>query len=189
MRLYIDSELYHDRYRVASARLRGYDYGQNGAYFVTICTQHRTRFFGDIIVPNHDWDQASLDLTPVATLVLDGWQQIPARFPFVTLDAFVLMPDHLHGLLFFDKPTEPTPSLHYENRFAPQRDNLAAVLRGFKAGTTAQARRAGLPLAWQPRFYDRVVRSPEELDKIRHYILTNPTRWQHEQSGEEGLFR
>ncbi|WP_100335949.1 transposase [Hymenobacter chitinivorans] len=183
------TELYHDKYRVASARLRGYDYGQNGAYFVTICTQHRTRFFGDIIVPDHDWDRAYLHPTPVAALVTAAWQQIPQRFPFVLLDAFILMPDHLHGLLLFDKPTEPTPPLHYENRFTPQRDNLAAILRGFKAGTTAQARRAGLPLTWQPRYHDRVVRSSQELDKIRHYIVTNPARWQHEQSGEEGLFR
>ncbi|MCB2410070.1 transposase [Hymenobacter lucidus] len=183
------TELYHDTYRVASARLRGYDYGQNGAYFVTICTQHRTRFFGDIVVPDYDWDQAYLSPTPVAALVSAAWQQIPQRFPFVLLDAFILMPDHLHGLLLFDKPTEPAPALHYENRFTPQRENLSAVLRGFKAGTAAQARRASLPLAWQPRYHDRVVRSPEELDKIRHYILTNPTRWQHEQSGEEDLFR
>ena len=60
----MDSELYHDTYRVASARLRGYDYGQNGAYFVTICTRHRTRFFGDIMVPDADWDRATYTPRP-----------------------------------------------------------------------------------------------------------------------------
>ncbi|SHJ49964.1 hypothetical protein SAMN02745146_3261 [Hymenobacter daecheongensis DSM 21074] len=185
----MDTELYSDRYRVATARLRGYDYGQNGAYFVTICTRHRTRYFGEIVVPNHDWDQAHLAPTLVAALVQACWQQIPTRFPFVTLDAFVLMPDHLHGLLLFDKPTEPVPNLYYENRFTPQRENLAAILRGFKAGATSQARHAALPLAWQPRYHDRVVRNDLELDKIRSYIITNPSRWQHEHFGEEGLFR
>ncbi len=185
----MDTELFKDRYRVASARLRGYDYGQNGAYFVTICTRHRIRYFGEIVVPGQDWDLAQLVPTPVARLVMTSWEQIPGRFPFVALDAFILMPDHLHGILLLDKPTEPTSSIDYENRFAPQRENLAAILRGFKSGTTSQARRDGLELAWQPRYHDRIVRNAEELEKIRGYVLNNPSRWQHEHTAEAGLFR
>jgi REP element-mobilizing transposase RayT len=186
----MDTEpLFNDQYRIATARLRGYDYGQNGAYFVTICTQDRVRYFGEIEVPAQDWAQARLHATPLAEVAVACWQQIPARFPFVLLDAFVVMPDHIHGLLLIDKPTNAAPPLYYENRFAPQRDNLAAILRGYKAGVASQARQAGMPFQWQPRFHDRVVRNGPEMERIQHYILANPSRWQHEQFGEEGLFR
>jgi len=185
----MDTELYHDRYRIATARLRGYDYGQNGAYFVTICTQDRVRYFGEMEIPAQDWNPVRLRPTPLANVAAACWQQIPVRFPFVALDAFVVMPDHIHGLLLIDKPTETTPLLYYENRFAPQNDNLAAILRGYKAGVTSQARQAGLAFQWQPRFHDRVVRNGLEMERIRKYILDNPTRWQHEQFGEEGLYR
>lgn len=185
----MDTELYNDRYRIATARLRGYDYGQNGAYFFTICTRNHTRYFGDIVVPGQDWSQARLRPTAVADLATTCWHQIPVRFSFVVLDAFVVMPDHVHGLLLIDKPTEAVPPLYYENRFAPQRDNLAAILRGYKAGVTSLAHQVNLPFQWQSRYHDRVVRNDQEMEKIRHYIFANPSRWQHEQSGEEGLFR
>ena len=99
------------------------------------------------------------------------------------------MPDHIHGLLLFDKPDEQTPLLNYQNTFGPQRDNLAAVIRGFKSGVSALAKKMGLTFGWQSRFHDRVVRNDAELKKIQHYIGNNPARWKHEQFGEEGLFR
>ena len=126
----MEQPLFNDRYRIASARLPGYDYGQNGAYFFTICTQQRTRYFGDIVVPEQDWSRAHLRPTPAADLATACWQQIPTRFPFVVLDAFVVMPDHVHGLLLIHKPTETVPELCYENRFTAQQNNLAAILRG-----------------------------------------------------------
>lgn len=76
----------------------------------------------------------------------------------------------------------------YANRFGAQRHNLASVLRGFKSGVTTFARTQNLAFDWQPRFHDRIVRSDDELIRIRHYILTNPSRWKTEYNGE-GLCR
>jgi putative transposase len=107
----------------------------------------------------------------------------------VTLDAFVLMPDHVHGLLLFNK-NEPSGMLApYENRFGPQRDNLAAVLRGFKAGVSSFAKAQGLEFSWQSGYYDRIVRSDDELTRIQQYISTNPSRWESEWDNGEGLYR
>lgn len=98
------------------------------------------------------------------------------------------MPDHLHGLLLFDKAEEAAPALDYQNKFGPQHDNLAAVIRGFKAGVTALTKKQNLAFAWQSRFHDRVVRNDQETLKIQRYIAENPARWKHEQFHEAGLF-
>ena len=185
----MEADKFDDRFRIASARWAGYDYSQSGMYFVTICTQNRARHFGEIILPTGDWDGAELYPTRQAQLAEVCWLQIPARFPFATLDAFVVMPDHIHGLLLFDKPGEQVPALNYQNNFGPQRDNLAAVIRGFKAGVSALAKQEGLQFSWQSRYHDRVVRNDAELCKIQQYIAANPARWKHEQFTEEGLFR
>ena len=185
----MEDDKFEDQFRIASAQWAGYDYGQSGMYFVTICTQNRIRYFGEIILPAGDWDSAELYPSPQAQIVQVCWLQISSRFPFVSLDAFVVMPDHIHGLLLFDKPNEQASSLNYQNAFGPQRDNLAAVIRGFKSGVSALAKKKGLTFDWQSRFHDRGGRNDVELKKIQHYITNNPARWKHEQFGEEGLFR
>ncbi len=184
-----DPELFRNTYRVPSTRLPGYDYGQSGAYFVNICTAQRQPYFGAMEVPDGDWDAAFVRPTAIGERVLSGWASIPHFAPFVTLDAFVLMPDHVHGLLLFDKDETSGPPPPFLNRFGAQSQNLASVLRGFKSGVTTFARTQALAFCWQPRFHDRIVRSDEELKRIRHYIITNPTRWQTEHENGEGLYR
>ena len=146
-------------------------------------------YFGTVEVPGGDWDAAVVRPTPLGERVGVGWASIPQFSPFVTLDAFVLMPDHFHGVLLFDRNEPAGLPPAYENRFGPQRDNLAAVLRGLKAGVSSFARAQRVAFAWQPRFYDRIVRSADELTRIRHYIATNPSRWQHEWDNGESLYR
>ncbi len=182
-------DLYQAKYRIASARLPGYDYGQSGAYFVTVCTAGRAPYFGKIVVPGGNWAAAVVEPTLLGQRVLTGWQQIPQFMPFVLLDAFVLMPDHIHGLLLFNKAEVIGTSDNQQNRFGPQRDNLAAVIRGFKAGVSSFARTQKLVFGWQARFHDRIVRSDDELTRIQQYILTNPSRWESEHDNGEGLFR
>ena len=184
-----DADLFQDKYRVPSTRLPGYDYGHTGAYFITICTVHRQPCFGQIEVPNGDWAAAFVRPSVLGQRVLSGWASIPHFAPFATLDAFVLMPDHVHGLLLFEKDEPTGPPLPYENRFGPQRQNLASVLRGFKSGVSTFARTHALSFHWQPRYHDRIVRSDHELTRIRHYILSNPTRWQTEHNKNAGLYR
>lgn len=181
--------LYQGQYRIASARLPGHDYGQDGTYFVTICTEGRVPYFGRVVASNENWDTALVEPTLLGQRALIGWQQIPQFQPFVRLDAFVLMPDHVHGLLLFDKAEIGGPLVTPVAKFGPQRNNLAAIIRGFKAGVSSFARAQGLTFGWQSRFYDRIVRSDDELSRIRHYILNNPTRWNAERTNSEGFFR
>lgn len=118
-------------------------------------------------------------------VAVDCWADIPTFFPFVRLDAMQVMPNHLHGILWIDKPNYTD---WQANRFGPQRDNLAAVIRGFKAGVTRQARVGGFDFDWQPRYHDRIVRNDDELNRIRQYIENNPANWHHDHNNPDGLY-
>jgi REP element-mobilizing transposase RayT len=185
---------YKNKYRIPTNRLRGYDYGANGCYFVTICTKKRGRYFGEIVaghaVETHNC--ASLQKTKIAKIAEKFWQDIPIHFPFVILDEFVIMPDHIHGILFFDKSavveTDNYPSLHgphrnpfpqqwQPNTFGRQSQNLGSVIRGFKSSLKRYANENNIDFAWQTRYYDSIIHNDIELKKVREYILNNPKNW------------
>lgn len=182
----MDDGLYLDKYRIDTARRTGHDYGQAGQYFITICTQNRYPYFGQIQPAATAIEDAYLLGTALAERACECWQQIPQHFPFVETSAFVVMPDHVHGILFFRRPAErpdqPAPT------FGPQSDNLASVVRGFKVGVKAWATTSTIPFAWQPRYFDRVIRNEVELEKIRGYIRDNPNRWEADKANDMGLF-
>lgn len=180
----MDEAYYQERYRIASARLAGYDYGSNGMYFVTICTHQRECYFGTIGEREGD---AFLVPSPIGQVAIACWLAIPTYFPFVEIDAFQLMPNHLHGILWITKKdAELTP--WQPNRFGPQSQNLASIIRGFKAGVTTQARVNQIDFRWQPRYYDRVIRNQQELARIRLYIENNPYAWADEKNNPENLY-
>ncbi|GAB5534921.1 MAG: transposase [Rubricoccaceae bacterium] len=176
-----------------SPRLRGYDYRQPGLYFVTIVTADRQLVFGEI----HDHAMA---LSEIGELARACWEAIPEHHVGVELDAFVVMPNHVHGLIALtgasphDAPPDstrrdgiyPVPDTMYGVP-TPTSDghkgvSLSTVVGTYKAAVTRARNRQfttpGAPL-WQPRFHDRIVRlrNPDELANIRRYIGENPARW------------
>jgi len=159
------TDKYKVKYRIASARLATWDYGRNAAYFITICTHQRVHVFGTVV-------GGQVDLTPLGQAAWDCWHAIPEHFPFVLLDEFVAMPNHVHGIVIIDKPdavqtqnidvqtqnidvqtqnidvqTQNIASL--PNKFGPQSRNLASIVRGFKIGVTKYARQHQIAFAWQ----------------------------------------
>jgi len=173
------SDKYKGRYRIESARLKNWDYGWNAAYFVTICTHGREHYFGDII-------DGRMQLSEIGHLANKYWSEIPKHFPFVELDSFVVMPNHVHGIVIINKPnderyveTQNFASLPSEsrNKFGPQSKNLASIIRGFKIGVTKNARIINADFAWQSRYHDHIIRNDESLYRIRNYIKNNPSKW------------
>jgi putative transposase len=173
---------YQGKYRIDSARLADYDYGSNGIYFVTICTRNRHCYFGDIA---ENADGFGLQPTPMGQQAIDCWLAIPAHFPFVVLDEFQVMPNHLHGILCIDKPNYND---WQPNVFGPQSQNLASILRGYKAGVTTFSTKEHIEFGWQARYHDRVVRNENELNRIRKYIRENPDNWATDQDNAAGLY-
>ena len=183
-------DLFQNKYRINSARLADWDYGSNGFYFVTICTKGKQPYFGEIqntsLTGEETQDLASLQATEIGIKTAQCWAEIPTHFPFVELDEFVIMPDHLHGILLFNKEETHT---WQANQAGPQSRNLASVMRGFKAGVKTYATLNNLEFIWQPRYYDRVIRNSNELERIRKYIADNPANWLAEKDNPENLYR
>ncbi len=164
---------FHKRYRVESARMRDHDYS-SGWYFVTMCTCNRMPIFGHI-------QNRIMCVNEMGAIAWQCWESIPEHFPLVRPDAFVVMPDHVHGILRIchdpcDVETQNFASLQrgHQNHFGPQSRNLASVIRGFKIGVKSYATKHGIDFGWQPRFHDRIIRDNDALDRIRRYIRNNP---------------
>jgi len=178
----MNEHLFQGQFRIDTTRLSNYDYGSNGAYFITICTKARFSYFGEII----DSDaKPIIKPTVIGQRAIDGWFSIAEFSPFVQLDAFQLMPNHLHGILFIDKPDYVD---WQPNTFGPQRQNLGSVIRGYKSGVKAYATTNTLEFSWQPRYHDRVIRNENELNRIRQYIIENPDNWVRNRDNQEGLY-
>ncbi|MEO7215086.1 transposase [Mucilaginibacter sp.] len=163
---------FKDKFRVPSARLTNWDYGSHGLYSVTICTNNRIHHLGEII--STELDDAVLKPSEIGAIAETNWQNIPGHFPFVELDEYVIMPNHIHGILFLNKPAK----IDWQpNKFGPQRQNLGSVMRGFKASVKTYATINGIDFEWQPRFHDHIIRSEKEYTNIRNYIANNPQQW------------
>lgn len=150
-----------------SYRLKGYDYASLGAYFVTICTKDRRPLF---------------DHPDIRAIAERCWLEIPQHHGGAELDTWVIMPDHLHGIVFFtgegvqlNAPTTTRDSTDSYSTMSPTHDSLGAVIRTFKAAVTTLCRRGGnQEFGWQRSYYDRVIRDEGELERTREYIEQNP---------------
>ena len=178
-------EKYRSKYRISSPRLANWDYGPHGLYFVTICTKDRVRYFGEIEMENEAQGIASLHSSEIGKIAFDNWLQIPQYHPYVEIDEFVIMPDHIHGILFINKPDK---IVWESNKFGTQRNNLASIIRGYKASVKKYSTLNGIEFSWQPRYYDRVIREEKEYVNIKDYIFNNPIQWSLNQDNLENLY-
>jgi REP element-mobilizing transposase RayT len=165
------------RYRPETVRLKGYDYGSHGYYFITICTKKRVPYFGYHMLMNQNRpDNTAIDLSQslcLYSIAQEYWMEIPKHFAFVVIDAFVIMPDHMHGILFFNRPDKQD---WIPNRFGPQSYNLASVIRGYKGSLKRYANKNNIDFEWQAGFYEHIIRDEPALERIRNYITMNPFR-------------
>ncbi|MBR4878005.1 MAG: transposase [Rhodocyclaceae bacterium] len=154
-----DPDIHHRR----SIRLKNHDYAQPGAYFVTICTHNRACVFGDVV-------DGVMILNGAGALVWDEWLRLTARFPHLLPDAFVVMPNHLHGILAHAGRVHPEAGGHVPT--------VGEMVRTFKAATARQIRQHGFDtFAWQRNYYEHVIRNEASLQGVREYIQNNPLQW------------
>jgi len=168
-----DPETHHRR----SIRLRGYDYAQWGAYFVTVVTQHRICFFGDIS------DGKNIPNAP-GRIAHASWIGLSGRFSVMSLDSFVVMPNHIHGIIIVGAqliaPCSAPPNQEGIAREGAinRAPTLGEIIRTYKAVSTRMIRQTANPdFAWQRNYYEHIIRNEESLNGIRQYILDNPARW------------
>ncbi|MFA6183756.1 MAG: transposase [Parcubacteria group bacterium] len=210
------TDKFKNKYKIDSTRLKNYDYSQNGMYFVTICTKDHKHFFGEVI-------DGKMILNDVGKIVDKLWQEIPRYFPFVKLDIYQIMSNHIHGNLEIIRDdnvetrfiASKTNHIHgnleiirddnVETRFITSQtnggvaggsnpmlnpDSLSSIIRWYKGRCSFEIRKnmKGVTFAWQPRFYDHIIRDNESLNKIREYIIENPEVWEKEGDKIENNF-
>lgn len=176
-----------------SPRLRGYNYAQAGAYFVTICTHDRAHLFSAIV-------DGVMVLSHAGTIAQERWLALPDHHSHIELDAFVVMPNHVHGIIVL-VGTGPAlsagPALSGTNNVNTDNagaDNagvvptLGAAIGSYKSGVTRRVQEAqGEPQrqVWQGRYHDHIIRSKAALNRISEYIMHNPAQW-HEDTFYSG---
>jgi putative transposase len=173
------SDRFQDKYRIPSSRLQNWNYGWNGIYFITICTKDRECYFGDVV--DFVGSQRFVQLYEIGRIARQYWSEIPSHFPFAELDEFVIMPNHIHGIIIINKKddgrNDEQTTVKRRNKFGPQSNNIASVIRGFKAAVKKYAIMNNIAFEWQSRFYDNIVQSDESFNRIRQYIQSNPSDW------------
>jgi REP element-mobilizing transposase RayT len=183
-----------------SIRMRGYDYAGYGAYFVTICTHQREMLLTDRLVRD---------------IVSSAWHDLARRFG-VTLDEFVVMPNHVHGVIwitratavgaqlcaepddiapiegFLDSSEDPSKHCAAPLRMGVARGSLGLVVRAFKSHSAKRINRLrktrGAPV-WQRNYWDRIIRDEGELNRVRQYILDNPLKWPDDPNHPDNVVR
>ncbi|MEI6205174.1 MAG: transposase [Desulfuromonadales bacterium] len=187
-------DIHHRR----SIRLKDYDYAQAGAYFVTICVWQRECLFGDIV-------DGEMHLNDAGRVVDTVWCELPARFSHVSLDEYVIMPNHFHAIILLNdtvgaiptgRPgfTIPTgrPNINCADGqghgrpvgiapTGPLSGSIGALMAQFKSNVTKRLNKfrtnPGDPV-WQRNYFERVIRNETELAKAREYIINNPLKWE-----------
>ncbi|NJL62684.1 MAG: transposase [Methylacidiphilales bacterium] len=154
-------QIHHRR----SIRLRGYNYSQQGLYFITICTQNHECRLGRIVEEKMQW-------TFGGWIAYQAWIEIPQHFQYVESDEFVIMPNHLHAILIINNIPD--------DREIQTRATLGKIVGYYKYKTTKLINEIDDALGsrvWQRNYYDRIIRNEQELFATRKYIINNPINW------------
>ncbi len=191
-----DPKTHHRR----SIRLKGYDYTQDGAYFVTVCTRDRNVETGanratTRVAPTFgEVRDGVMRLNAAGEMVLAEWDALSNRFPTVGLDAFIVMPNHIHGVIVITcdgnvgaglVPAPHLPGVGANGATTRVAPTLGNVVGAFKSLTTVLYTRGIRQSAWlafsgrlwQRNYYEHIIHNEESLNRIRQYILDNPARW------------
>jgi REP element-mobilizing transposase RayT len=192
------ADLFKNKYRIKSARLESWDYRWNAAYFITICTANRKHYFGEI-------KNKKMEFSPTGVIADILWHEIPHHASGVELGNFIVMPNHIHGILILKNPEIPkeendSPRNHLKDsvqtlhatsqehpqkhpqmaKISPKSNSISTIIRSYKSATTKHAHRLGFDFEWQTRFYDIIIRNEISFQNISNYIKNNPAKWKED---------
>lgn len=165
-------------------RYPGFDYRHPGAYFVTLCTHLRRSLFGHV-------QNGAMLRNACGQAAYDCWQAIPGHIPHVGLDYFVVMPNHLHGILLLNSGTGTACCAPMATRGcfgAMIAGSLAVIVRSYKSAVTSRIRSLAKDtslIVWQRNYYEHILRNERELAEVRTYIDRNPLQWSFDRENPE----
>ena len=165
-----DPKIHHRR----SIRLKGYDYTQNGAYYITIVTYQRQHLFGEVV-------NDEMQLNELGKIAYDEWFKTAELRPYVELfeDDFVVMPNHVHGIIRIEND-DKIGNGNIEKFGKPVAHSIPTIVRAYKSAVTysinkLQNQRGAV--LWQPNYYEHVIRNEQDCQAKHDYILSNPMNW------------
>jgi REP-associated tyrosine transposase len=158
-----------------SIRLKGYDYTQAGAYFITICSRHGQSLFGHI-------KNGKMNLNEWGRIVEQEWLQTAVLRPNVILDIFQIMPNHFHSTFWNVGASHSMAEVTHLPQFSkPQKGSLGTIVGAFKSAVTHSInnlRQTKGISVWQRGYYDQIIRNERHLTAVRQYIIDNPANWE-----------
>ncbi|MDD4900640.1 MAG: hypothetical protein PHS62_00805 [Patescibacteria group bacterium] len=174
-------------------RLPFFDYAQNGFYFVTICVKDREEIFGQVI-------NEKMVLNRCGWVIRNQWQWLAGRFPYLELDEYIVMPNHLHGILMINTDDDNVGTVgagRDGDNVGTGRDlslqcgkikSVSELIGAFKTTSSKLIHYMGYSdFAWQRSFYDHIIRNEKSLIKIREYIINNPAKWERDRNNPADL--
>ncbi len=175
-----DPKIHHRK----SIRLPGYDYTQAGAYFVTVVTWQRDCLFGVVV-------NGETVLNDFGKIVMEEWERGPVVRPNIELGAYIVMPNHFHGILVIDGNVGASRRLAPTGAISPKPGSLGAIMAQFKSIVTKRIWKLdenmnGTPI-WQRNYYERIIRNEREMDAIWRYIEANPVNWGDDEENPQNL--
>jgi REP element-mobilizing transposase RayT len=170
--------LFRGQYRTGSYRYHGYDYSSPGEYFITIDVKNFRPCFGKII-------DGKVILSEAGKIAEKCWSEIPSHFKHIRIDEFVIMPDHMHGIICIsEREISPIPEIGEKQKkrivdphmseISPSKGSLASIIRSYKSAVTKMIHVTDHGFEWQSLYYDHIIRGHNELCRIRNYIRNNP---------------
>ena len=180
------NDKFKKKYLFSSARLQNWDYASEGAYFITICTKDRKHYLGEIV-------EEEMILSNVGVIADLMWYEIKNHSKNIELGEYVIMPNHMHGILILnDVPLPVVETLHatslrvesstHKNeqmaKISPKSNSISSIIRGYKSAVTKHCNRLGFDFAWQTRFHDHIIRDAQSFENIQNYIWSNPMNWE-----------
>ena len=174
-------------YRRRNIRLKGYDYSQPGLYFVTICAYNGQHLFGEVV-------RGKIILSGIGEIANTLWNEIKTHVHNVRLREFVVMPNHIHGIIEITKHvTNVNAGVHVGATHASPLQNvqdicrgwacpaptLATIVGGYKSAVSKHVRRLGFTgFAWHRNYFEHIIRNDHSYEYIANYIINNPTTWE-----------
>ncbi len=155
-----------------SIRLKQYDYSQEGAYLVTICTKNKECLLGDVV-------DGKIVLNDIGEFVQQCWLNIPEHFPNGIVDEYIIMPNHIYGIVIITVGANNYSPLQNAKLFQSPSKTIGSIIRGFKIGVTKWSRQnTDIYTLWQRNYYEHIIRNEKELTETREYIINNPFKWE-----------
>ena len=178
-----------EKHNRRSVRLKGYDYSQEGAYFITICTYDKALIFGDIV-------DGEVVLNRRSIIAKNCWGEIPQHFKNVQLDEFVVMPNHVHGIILIVGATHASPLRTQTEQTDSQQPNgpkpksIGAIVGSYKSAVSKRIHEINNTpgtTTWQRNYFEHVIRNEKSLYQIRQYIINNPLQWEFDNENPKNL--